>query len=193
MTTRHRHAAGYDADCGFLNCETTHLRALFASVCRMSRTLNDLFGLRAALAIVFFWFGVLKFFPGLSPAEELCARTTSLITFGLIPPNVAVPMVAALECLIAIGLLRRKWLGGTLVMLLGHMMATALPLVFFREETFAHFPYGLTLEGQYIVKNLVLIAAALTLARAVPMPFASTLRGRTSSDVPRTAPSEAAQ
>ena len=44
-----------------------------------------------------------------------------------------------------------------------HMVCTILPLLFFSEEVFTHFPYGLTLEGQYIVKNLVRICAALML------------------------------
>ena len=43
------------------------------------------------------------------------------------------------------------------------MVCTILPLLFFSEEVFTHFPYGLTLEGQYIVKNLVRICAALML------------------------------
>ena len=43
--------------------------------------------LRLSVGIVFLWFGVLKFFPGLSPAEGLAARTISTLTLGIIPPD----------------------------------------------------------------------------------------------------------
>jgi uncharacterized membrane protein YphA (DoxX/SURF4 family) len=51
--------------------------------------------LRISLGIVFFWFGVLKFFPGLSPAQDLAMRTIGLLTFGLVPPQVSIPVLAA--------------------------------------------------------------------------------------------------
>ena len=38
--------------------------------------------LRTNVGIVFFWFGVLKFFPALSPAEDLAGRTISALSFG---------------------------------------------------------------------------------------------------------------
>jgi uncharacterized membrane protein YphA (DoxX/SURF4 family) len=61
--------------------------------------------LRVSVGIVFFWFGALKFFPGLSPAEDLATRTISVLTFGLIPPNVSIVVLATWECLIGIGLI----------------------------------------------------------------------------------------
>jgi hypothetical protein len=54
--------------------------------------------LRTSVGIVFFWFGVLKFFPGLSPAEDLAARTISSLTFGLVTPAVSLPVLATWEC-----------------------------------------------------------------------------------------------
>jgi uncharacterized membrane protein YphA (DoxX/SURF4 family) len=53
--------------------------------------------LRVSLGVVFFWFGVLKFFPGLSSAEDLATRTMSLLTFGLIPTHVAILLLALCE------------------------------------------------------------------------------------------------
>ncbi len=47
--------------------------------------------LRVSLGIVFFWFGVLKFFPDLSPAQGLATRTISVLTLGLVPPEVSLP------------------------------------------------------------------------------------------------------
>ena len=53
--------------------------------------------LRMALAIVYLWFGVLKFFPGMSPAQDLAARTIGALSLGQVPPAVSVPLLATLE------------------------------------------------------------------------------------------------
>src|SRR4028119_1063905 len=60
---------------------------------------------RIALGIVFFWFGVLKFFPGLSPAQDLAARTISMLTFGLVGSALSLPILATWECTIGLGFL----------------------------------------------------------------------------------------
>ena len=49
----------------------------------------------------------------------------------------------------------------------GVMPGTFLPLVLFPEVCFTNFPFGLTLEGQYIVKNLIIISAALVVGSTV--------------------------
>lgn len=123
------------------------------------------FMLRCALGIVFLWFGVLKFFPGLSPAEELAGKTISVLTSGIVAPSVSVPLLATWESLIGIGLLAFGAKRVFLVMLLLEMPGTMLPFVFFPHETFAQLPLVPTLEGQYIIKNLVLIAGACALLR----------------------------
>jgi len=123
--------------------------------------------LRISLGIVFFWFGVLKFFPGLSPAETLAARTISTLTFGIITPNISIPFLATWECLIGIGLLSGKFMRITLLLLFAQMAGTLLPLFFFPSETFTVFPIAPTLEGQYIIKNIVLISAGILNGAAV--------------------------
>ncbi|HLY26695.1 MAG TPA: DoxX family membrane protein [Aggregatilineales bacterium] len=123
--------------------------------------------LRISLGIVFFWFGFLKFFPGLSPAEDLAARTIEKLTFGLMTPNISVPFLAAWECLIGIGLITNKFMRVTLALLGLQMLGTITPLILFPSETFLHFPYAPTLEGQYIIKNIVLISAALVIGATV--------------------------
>ena len=50
--------------------------------------------LRVSLGVVFLWFGVLKFFPGLSLAQSLAARTIDILTFGMVPASVGVPVLA---------------------------------------------------------------------------------------------------
>ena len=123
--------------------------------------------LRMGLGLVFFWFGVLKFFPGLSPAEDLAARTIEHLTAGYVRPDVSLPLLATWECLIGLGLLSGRFLRGTLFLLAVQMVGTFLPLVFFPEETFSRFPYAPTLEGQYIIKNVVLIGAAMVVGATV--------------------------
>lgn len=124
-------------------------------------------GLRLSLGVVFFWFGVLKFFPGLSPAQDLAARTIEVLSLGLVPPVVSVPALAAWECAIGLGLITGRWLRATLFLLLAQMLGTITPLALFPAETFTRFPYAPTLEGQYIIKNLVLVSAALVLGATV--------------------------
>lgn len=119
--------------------------------------------LRVSLGIVFFWFGVLKFFPGLSPAQDLATRTIDLLTFGLIPPNVSIPILAIWECLIGLGLILNVLMRATLLLLFLQMLGTITPIFFFPQEVFTRLPYAPTLEGQYIIKNMVLISAGLVI------------------------------
>jgi uncharacterized membrane protein YphA (DoxX/SURF4 family) len=126
-------------------------------------TSHGLAVLRTSVGIVFFWFGVLKFFPNLSPAEDLAARTISALSFGLIGPAISVPVLATWECAIGIGLISGHLLRATLVLMFVHMSGTVTPLFLFPHETWAQFPYAATLEGQYIIKNLVLVSAGLVI------------------------------
>ena len=122
---------------------------------------------RIALGIVFLWFGVLKFFPNLSPAELLAARTIERLTFGAVQPTVSLPVLAAWESIIGIGLILGRWLRGILLLLAVQMAGTFTPLILFPSETFTIFPIAPTLEGQYIIKNLVLIGAAMVVGATV--------------------------
>ena len=118
--------------------------------------------LRIGLGIIFLWFGMLKFFPGLSPAEELVRNTVYFMD-----PDIFIPMLACWESLIGIGLITGKFMRITLLLLFLQMPGTALPLIILPEQVWTSFPFGLTLEGQYIVKNLVLIGAGLVLGGTV--------------------------
>jgi uncharacterized membrane protein YkgB len=123
--------------------------------------------LRISLGIVFFWFGVLKFFPGASPAMELATRTISVLTFGILKPSVSIYMLAALETLIGIGLITGAYLRITLFLLFAQMAGTITPLIFFPGETFTAFPVIPTMEGQYIIKNIILISAGIVIGSTV--------------------------
>jgi|SRR5687768_393217 len=123
--------------------------------------------LRFALGIVFFWFGVLKSFPGLSPAEMLAGRTIEALTLGTIPTAVALPILAVWEMAIGLGLFIGRWMRATLLLLFVQMLGTITPLFLFPAETFSTFPFVPTLEGQYIIKNVVLVSAAIVLGATV--------------------------
>jgi len=123
--------------------------------------------LRISLGVVFFWFGILKFFPGLSPAQDLAARTIAIITFGVIPSTTSVFLLAIWECVIGLGLILGVFMRATLLLLFLQMLGTITPIFFFPHEVFTQIPYAPTLEGQYIIKNLVLISAGIVIGATV--------------------------
>ena len=123
--------------------------------------------LRIGLGIVFLWFGVLKFFPGASPAEALAARTIEVLSGGLVGPSLSLPALAIWESLIGLGLLTGRYLRATLFLLALQMLGTLTPLLLFPDETFSIFPFAPTLEGQYIIKNVVLVGAAMVVGATV--------------------------
>jgi uncharacterized membrane protein YkgB len=122
--------------------------------------------LRFGLGVIFVWFGALKFFPGLSPAEELVRNTIYFFD-----PDLFLPILAAWEVLIGIGFLSgfftNKLQRLTILLLFLQMPGTALPLILLPEVCWTSFPFVLTLEGQYIIKNLAIIGSALVLGATV--------------------------
>jgi uncharacterized membrane protein YkgB len=101
--------------------------------------------LRISLGIIFLWFGALKFIPGASPAQDLATRTIEMLSFGILG----------------------VYLRTTLFLLFLQMLGTLTPLVLFPAETFMKAPVSPTLEGQYIIKNLVLIASGIVIGATV--------------------------
>jgi uncharacterized membrane protein YkgB len=123
--------------------------------------------LRISLGVVFLWFGVLKFFPGLSPATALATRTIAALTFGTVPADVAINVLAAWETLIGLGMLFGLAMRATIALLFVQMLGTITPLFLFPELAFTRAPYAPTLEGQYIIKNIVLVSAAIVVGATV--------------------------
>lgn len=123
--------------------------------------------LRVSLGAVFFWFGALKLFPGMSAAQTLATMTTAKLTFGLVPPGVAIPVLATWECLIGLGLITGVWMRATLFLLFAQMIGTVSPVFLFPDVVFTRVPYAPTLEGQYIIKNLVLVSAGIVIGATV--------------------------
>jgi uncharacterized membrane protein YkgB len=114
--------------------------------------------MRIALAIIYIWFGVLKIF-GMSPAGDLVEKTVFWFN-----PELFIPILGVCEVSIGLGLLIRKLIPQTILLLLLHMAATLTPIFFLQSSCFEIFPYEPTLIGQYIIKNLVLVAGALVIA-----------------------------
>lgn len=127
--------------------------------------------LRYSLGLVFVWFGLLKPL-GLSPAADLIAETVYLV-----PPGTFVSVLGWWEVLIGLCLLYRPLIRVGVFLLALMMPGTFLPLVVVPEATWIAFPYAPSMEGQYILKNLVLISAALVVGGTVheeeefPTPF----------------------
>src|SRR5690349_10523387 len=105
---------------------------------------NRIVLLRISIGIIYLWFGVLKFFHGVSPAEDLAKDTIALLTFGLIPPDLSLLLLAIWE--VAIGALLITGLFGRLVFWLAmvHMVCTFTPLVLLPDSSFTRVPVALT-------------------------------------------------
>lgn len=135
--------------------------------------------LRIALGFVFFHFGCLKFFPDLSPAEMIASQTIIRISGGSLDARAAMWWLALLECTIGVGFLFNVGLRIVSALFLLHMLGTFMPLFVLPELAFKIAPLAPTLEGQYILKNLVFVAAGWTvlLPHCLPAktnPFART-------------------
>ena len=117
--------------------------------------------LRVAVAVVFIWFGALKVFD-ISPAADLVSRTVYFF-----PPETFVPILGVWEVVIGICLLYRPLIRVGIFLLFLQLPGTFLPVILLPEVVFRTFPYALTVEGQYIVKNLVIIGAALVIGGTV--------------------------
>ena len=125
--------------------------------------------LRVALGAVFVAFGVVKFFPGVSPVESLVEATWGVLTFGIVGGQLALVLTAIIETVAGLALISGVFARFGLVMLAVAFVGIFSPLVFFPGELFT--AAGPTLLGQYVLKNVVLVAATLVVASRV-------LRGR---------------
>ena len=118
--------------------------------------------LRICLGIVFVWFGLLKL-AGRSPVASLVAETAYWL-----PPDLVVPLLGVWEVAVGIGLLLRIALRLTLLLFWLLLAGTFLVLVLHPDVAFQQGnPLLLTVEGEFVVKNLVLIAAGLVVGSTV--------------------------
>ncbi|HEU4755098.1 MAG TPA: DoxX family protein [Agromyces sp.] len=121
--------------------------------------------LRVALGAVFVAFGVLKFFPGVSPVESLVEATWGVLTFGIVGGQLALVLTAVIETVAGVLIISGRYARLGLVVLAIAFVGIFSPMVFFPGELFT--AGGPTLLGQYVLKNVVLVAAALVVASRV--------------------------
>lgn len=148
----------------------THVHRLYRPPGRLEDRALDWLGrhcltwLRISLGLVFLGFGLLKFVPGLSPAQDLAERTVDALTFGLVPGTLGRLLVASMETAIGLSLVTGRHLRAGLVLLGLAMVGILAPVVLFPDRLFAGPLSAPTLEGQYVLKDLVLLASALVVA-----------------------------
>ena len=121
---------------------------------------------RISFGIIFIWFGILKPL-GISSAEPLVIATVPWMP--VFDGGTWVSIIGWWEVAIGIAFLFRRTLRVAVALLALQMVGTFMPLVLLPDVTFqaGHFPYGPTLEGQYIIKNLMIISAALVVGGTV--------------------------
>ena len=119
--------------------------------------------LRISIGIIYIWFGALKYFPNLSPADHLAKDTIHIITFGLISDSLSIILLAIWETVLGFLLIAGIWKRVAFYFLLLHLICTFVPLFCLSDISFTKIPYAFTLVGQYIVKNIIIICSALVL------------------------------
>ncbi len=118
--------------------------------------------LRVSLGIVFVWFGVLKI-AGLSPVADLVAKTLYFL-----PPHAAVVGLGVVEVVVGIGLLTGWAMRLILLLFLGQMVGTFFTMIVRPELAFTNGnPFVLSTDGEFILKNLVLISAGFVILGTV--------------------------
>lgn len=122
--------------------------------------------LRWSLAVIFIWFGILKPL-GVSPAAPLVLQTVDWMP--VLSPNQWLAIIGWWEVLIGVTFLFRRTLRIAIGLLALQMVGTFMPLVMLPDITFQPdaWPYAPTMEGQYIIKNLLIISAALVIGGTV--------------------------
>src|ERR1700722_8752080 len=141
------------------------MRSFFELTDRLHRWFftNSISILRISVSIIFLWFGLLKLFYGVSPVQDLAISTIQVITFRIFSDRTLICSLAIFEILIGLGLVFKLFLRETLILLYFKIIGTFLPLLIFPSRTFSFFPFALTLEGQYIIKNIVILSAGIVI------------------------------
>ena len=141
--------------------------------------------LRIAIGLVYVWFGALKLFPGLSPAEPLIKGAYAFLPANLMQPFIA--FIGAFEVVIGILFMYGRLPRITTVLMLMQMGGAMSPIVLAPHLIWASFPAVYTLEGQYVFKDIILIAAALVISAATShrLPGAKgVVAGKATSEIP---------
>jgi len=115
--------------------------------------------LSISIGLIFFYFGFLKFIPQASPAESLGINTVSMLCFEVFSHKTCIVLLALLEVAIGLILITGKFFKWGVLVAIGHLIFTFTPVFFFQELVFTESAWTPSLLGQYIYKNIALIAA----------------------------------
>lgn len=123
--------------------------------------------LRISLGLVFAGFGVLKLFPDVSPAESIVRATTDELTFGVVPGSLALVLTGAVEVAIGLLFITGRYLRVAVWVLTAQLLGILAPLLVLAPRLFSGPHHAPTLEGQYVLKDLVLVAAGMVVSATV--------------------------
>jgi hypothetical protein len=130
-------------------------------------TRHSITALRVCMGVVIFIFGFVKYFPGVSPAQGLVLAVNRILTFGLLPDRVSLVLFATVESLLGLSLITGYGLRVTIYPLALWALAILSPLVLLTGLLFSGPDHALTLLGQYVFKDIILLAAVLVIATGV--------------------------
>lgn len=116
-----------------------------------------------SFGIVYLWFGSLKFFPQWSPAETFATQTIKILTFDYLKNPLSIKILGLWETTIGLLFILNWFRKLTIILTLIHMALTFTTLFLLPEQIFNKIPFQLTFVGQYVIKNLIYIAALITL------------------------------
>ncbi len=125
-------------------------------------TAHSITVLRVSLGLVFLVFASFKYVHGASPAQDLAIATVDKLTFGMVSGDSALLFTAITETIIGITLLTGRFVRAGLVVMAMAMVGILAPLVLFPDQMWSG--NGPTLTGQYVFKDIVLVAGALVIA-----------------------------
>ncbi|MEU9298322.1 hypothetical protein [Streptomyces sp. NPDC048266] len=120
--------------------------------------------LRVSVGALYCWFGILKLFPGASAAETVAVKAMTELTLGLLPAGICLTLLALAEAAIGLCLITGRFLRTALTAFFLHMTGVFAALILLAGDMWSTYGLVPTLEGQYVIKNIVLIAAGLLVA-----------------------------
>jgi putative oxidoreductase len=117
--------------------------------------------LRLSTGLIFLVFGVLKFFPNVSPAQSLATATLSRLTIGLVPASVGIYLIASLETVIGVLLITGRKPRLVVWLLCIELIGILSPLVLLPGRLFTGPDHAPNIVGQYVLKDLILAAVVV--------------------------------
>lgn len=122
--------------------------------------------LRISMGAIILGFGFLKYFPGVSPAEHMVETVSRMLTLGLMPDRLVMVGFATVECVIGLSVITGVGLRLVIYPMTLWAVGILLPLVLMPAELFSGPDHMPTLEGQYVLKDVILLTATMVIADA---------------------------